>query len=98
MFNMSPHIFCVTGVSSMSLQDLTLSSLFLLSVISFHPAPSVSLLSCLTHDSGAREGEVSMQVGERLSVLDEDMGDGWVRVKKTNGGIGYVPASYIQIN
>ncbi|XP_053472297.1 thyroid hormone receptor interactor 10b isoform X2 [Ictalurus furcatus] len=60
----------------------------------------VPLAQCLAlyNFNGTREGEVSMQVGERLSVLDEDMGDGWVRVKKTNGGIGYVPASYIQIN
>lgn len=48
--------------------------------------------------SGVREGEVSMEAGEHLSVLDEDSGDGWVRVKKTSGNIGYVPASYIQIN
>ncbi|MCI4394051.1 hypothetical protein PGIGA_G00164410 [Pangasianodon gigas] len=48
--------------------------------------------------NGVKAGEVSMQVGEYLSVLDEDMGDGWVRVKKTNGQTGYVPASYIKIN
>ncbi|XP_060755283.1 thyroid hormone receptor interactor 10b [Neoarius graeffei] len=46
---------------------------------------------------GVKEGEVSMQVGECLSVMVEDLGDGWVRVKKTNGNIGYVPASYVKI-
>ncbi|XP_053085797.1 thyroid hormone receptor interactor 10b isoform X2 [Pangasianodon hypophthalmus] len=60
----------------------------------------VPIAQCLAlYDfNGVKAGEVSMQVGERLSVLDDDMGDGWVRVKKTNGKIGYVPASYIQIN
>ncbi|XP_060716772.1 thyroid hormone receptor interactor 10b isoform X2 [Tachysurus vachellii] len=48
--------------------------------------------------NGVRDGEVSMEAGEHLSVLDEDSGDGWVRVKKTSGNIGYVPASYIQLN
>ncbi|XP_076839608.1 thyroid hormone receptor interactor 10b isoform X2 [Brachyhypopomus gauderio] len=46
---------------------------------------------------GGREGEVSMQVGEQLSVLDEDHGDGWVHVRKATGDDGYVPASYIKI-
>ncbi|GAA6102578.1 thyroid hormone receptor interactor 10b [Tachysurus ichikawai] len=48
--------------------------------------------------NGVRDGEVSMEAGELLSVLDEDSGDGWVRVKKTSGNTGYVPASYIQLN
>ncbi|KAI5623635.1 thyroid hormone receptor interactor 10b [Silurus asotus] len=47
--------------------------------------------------NGVKSGEVSMKAGEHLSVLEEDMGDGWVRVKKANGNIGYVPATYIQI-
>ncbi|MCJ8748248.1 hypothetical protein PDJAM_G00162770 [Pangasius djambal] len=60
----------------------------------------VPIAQCLAlYDfNGVKQGEVSMQVGEHLSVLDEDMGDGWVRVKKTNGHTGYVPASYIKIN
>ncbi|XP_058237053.1 thyroid hormone receptor interactor 10b isoform X2 [Hemibagrus wyckioides] len=60
----------------------------------------VPIAQCLAlYDfNGVREGEVSMEAGEHLTVLDEDSGDGWVRVKKTSGNIGYVPASYIQIN
>ncbi|XP_051760442.1 thyroid hormone receptor interactor 10b [Ctenopharyngodon idella] len=46
---------------------------------------------------GSSEGAVSMQVGEQLSLMDEDQGDGWVRVQRANGDVGYVPASYIQI-
>uniref|UniRef100_UPI003FA551E3 thyroid hormone receptor interactor 10b n=1 Tax=Danio rerio TaxID=7955 RepID=UPI003FA551E3 len=46
---------------------------------------------------GSSEGSVSMSVGEQLSVMDQDQGDGWVRVQKSTGDVGYVPASYIQI-
>uniref|UniRef100_A0A8C2E9W9 Thyroid hormone receptor interactor 10b n=1 Tax=Cyprinus carpio TaxID=7962 RepID=A0A8C2E9W9_CYPCA len=46
---------------------------------------------------GSSEGAVSMQVGEQLSLMQEDQGDGWVRVQRANGDVGYVPASYIQI-
>uniref|UniRef100_A0AAY5EVC5 Thyroid hormone receptor interactor 10 n=1 Tax=Electrophorus electricus TaxID=8005 RepID=A0AAY5EVC5_ELEEL len=46
---------------------------------------------------GFRKGELSIQLGEQLSILDEDHGDGWVRVRKNSGDEGYVPASYIKI-
>ncbi|XP_016100280.1 thyroid hormone receptor interactor 10b [Sinocyclocheilus grahami] len=46
---------------------------------------------------GGSEGAVSMHVGEQLSLMQEDQGDGWVRVQRANGDVGYVPASYIQI-
>ncbi|XP_058613091.1 thyroid hormone receptor interactor 10b isoform X2 [Onychostoma macrolepis] len=46
---------------------------------------------------GSSEGAVSMHVGEQLSLMQEDQGDGWVRVQRANGDVGYVPASYIQI-
>ncbi|XP_051559717.1 thyroid hormone receptor interactor 10b isoform X2 [Myxocyprinus asiaticus] len=46
---------------------------------------------------GGSEGAVCMLVGEQLSLMEEDQGDGWVRVQKANGDVGYVPATYIQI-
>uniref|UniRef100_A0A9J8C3E3 Thyroid hormone receptor interactor 10 n=1 Tax=Cyprinus carpio carpio TaxID=630221 RepID=A0A9J8C3E3_CYPCA len=46
---------------------------------------------------GGSEGAMSMQVGEQLSLMQEDQGDGWVRVQRASGHVGYVPASYIQI-
>ncbi|XP_059409081.1 cdc42-interacting protein 4 homolog isoform X1 [Carassius carassius] len=46
---------------------------------------------------GGSEGAVSMRVGEQLSLMLEDQGDGWVRVQRASGDVGYVPASYIQI-
>ncbi|XP_050963853.1 thyroid hormone receptor interactor 10b [Labeo rohita] len=45
---------------------------------------------------GSSEGAISMRVGEQLSLMQEDQGDGWVRVQRANGDEGYVPASYIQ--
>ncbi|XP_016385674.1 cdc42-interacting protein 4 homolog isoform X1 [Sinocyclocheilus rhinocerous] len=46
---------------------------------------------------GGSEGAVSMHVGEQLSLMLEDQGDGWVQVQRASGDVGYVPASYIQI-
>uniref|UniRef100_A0AAY5F4N7 Thyroid hormone receptor interactor 10 n=1 Tax=Electrophorus electricus TaxID=8005 RepID=A0AAY5F4N7_ELEEL len=44
-----------------------------------------------------RKTSSSFSLGEQLSILDEDHGDGWVRVRKNSGDEGYVPASYIKI-
>ncbi|KAG9262854.1 hypothetical protein AMEX_G24786 [Astyanax mexicanus] len=59
----------------------------------------VPIAQCLALYSfdGSSEGAVSMQAGEKLKVMDEDHGDGWVRVKRDSGDEGYVPASYIKI-
>ncbi|XP_067088891.1 cdc42-interacting protein 4 homolog isoform X4 [Osmerus mordax] len=46
---------------------------------------------------GASEGTISMQEGEVLSVVEEDKGDGWTRVRRTNGDEGYIPTSYVSI-
>ncbi|XP_066516546.1 thyroid hormone receptor interactor 10b [Hoplias malabaricus] len=46
---------------------------------------------------GSSEGAVGMKTGEKLSLMQEDQGDGWVRVKRSDGSEGYVPASYIKI-
>ena len=41
---------------------------------------------------------LTMYTGETFSVLSKDEGDGWTKVKRTNGEVGYVPTSYIQIH
>ncbi|CAL8303368.1 unnamed protein product [Merluccius merluccius] len=46
---------------------------------------------------GASEGTISMQEGEVLDVVEEDKGDGWTRVRRTNGDEGYIPTSYVSI-
>ncbi|XP_075941894.1 cdc42-interacting protein 4 homolog isoform X1 [Anarhichas minor] len=47
---------------------------------------------------GASEGTISMQEGEVLSVVEEDKGDGWTRVRRNNGDEGYIPSSYVTVN
>ncbi|XP_023677768.2 cdc42-interacting protein 4 homolog isoform X1 [Paramormyrops kingsleyae] len=46
---------------------------------------------------GSSEGTLSMQEGDMLSVVEEDKGDGWTRVRSTNGDEGYIPTSYVKI-
>ncbi|XP_062865724.1 thyroid hormone receptor interactor 10b [Trichomycterus rosablanca] len=58
-------------------------------------APIAQCLA-LYNFNGNRDGEVSMEAGDHLNLIKEDSGDGWVRVKKTDGSAGYVPASYIK--
>ncbi|KAJ8381581.1 hypothetical protein SKAU_G00023590 [Synaphobranchus kaupii] len=47
---------------------------------------------------GASEGTISMQEGEAFSVVEEDKGDGWTRVRRNNGDEGYIPTSYVNIS
>ncbi|CAL1600849.1 unnamed protein product [Knipowitschia caucasica] len=45
---------------------------------------------------GKDEGTVAISPGEKLSAVEEDQGDGWMRVLKANGEEGYIPSSYVQ--
>uniref|UniRef100_A0A8D0AYC0 Thyroid hormone receptor interactor 10 n=2 Tax=Salvator merianae TaxID=96440 RepID=A0A8D0AYC0_SALMN len=47
---------------------------------------------------GSSEGTISMLEGEELSLMEEDKGDGWTRVRRSKGGEGYVPTSYLRVN
>ncbi|XP_030052733.1 cdc42-interacting protein 4 isoform X1 [Microcaecilia unicolor] len=47
---------------------------------------------------GSGEGTIAMSEGEVLSLMEEDKGDGWTRVRKSKGTEGYVPTSYVQIH
>uniref|UniRef100_A0A674MVF6 Formin binding protein 1 n=1 Tax=Takifugu rubripes TaxID=31033 RepID=A0A674MVF6_TAKRU len=46
---------------------------------------------------GQTEGTLSMVEGELLSVVEEDKGDGWTRVRRNLEEEGYVPTSYIKV-
>ncbi|CAN9510215.1 unnamed protein product [Ophioblennius macclurei] len=46
---------------------------------------------------GNSEGTISITEGEQLSVMEEDKGDGWMRVLKSNGEEGYIPSSYVKV-
>ena len=52
--------------------------------------------TCLC-DAGQNEGTISMVEGELLSVVEEDKGDGWTRVRRDQDEEGYVPTSYIKV-
>ena len=39
-----------------------------------------------------------MEENEEMSVLEQDQGDGWTRVRKKDETEGFVPTSYIQIH
>ncbi|XP_041033062.1 cdc42-interacting protein 4 homolog isoform X2 [Carcharodon carcharias] len=46
---------------------------------------------------GNSEGTIPMAEGEVLHLIEEDKGDGWTRVRRSDGGEGYVPTSYVKI-
>lgn len=45
--------------------------------------------------SGSSEGTISVTEGEQLSIMEEDKGDGWMRVLKGSGEEGFIPSSYV---
>ena len=49
----------------------------------------------LCHDTGQNEEELSVKANTNVTIL-EDLGDGWLRVKK-GADEGYVPSTYVQI-
>ncbi|XP_064416755.1 cdc42-interacting protein 4 homolog [Latimeria chalumnae] len=62
-------------------------------------ASPIGQCSALYQFVGSSEGTISMAEGEQLSVIEEDKGDGWTRVRRTKGKEeeGYVPTSYIKV-
>ncbi|XP_020498761.1 cdc42-interacting protein 4 homolog isoform X2 [Labrus bergylta] len=46
---------------------------------------------------GHSEGTVSITEGELLSIMEEDKGDGWMRVLRSSGEEGYIPSSYVKV-
>ena len=43
-------------------------------------------------------GSLSMVADEELSIVDQDNGDGWTRIRKPTGEEGFVPTTYIKIH
>lgn len=43
------------------------------------------------------EGSIPMSEGEVFKVVESDQGDGWTRVRKSNGDEGFVPTSYVSL-
>ncbi|XP_026158508.1 thyroid hormone receptor interactor 10b [Mastacembelus armatus] len=46
---------------------------------------------------GNSEGTISITEGELLSIMEEDKGDGWMRVLRASGEEGYIPSSYVKL-
>ncbi|XP_077416893.1 formin-binding protein 1a isoform X2 [Vanacampus margaritifer] len=61
------------------------------------PLASIGTCKSLYPFRGQNEGTLSMCEGELLSVVEEDKGDGWTRVRRNAEQEGYVPTSYIKI-
>uniref|UniRef100_A0A2K5EKM4 Formin binding protein 1 n=1 Tax=Aotus nancymaae TaxID=37293 RepID=A0A2K5EKM4_AOTNA len=47
--------------------------------------------------SGQNEGTISVVEGETLYVIEEDKGDGWTRIRRSEEEEGYVPTSYVEV-
>ncbi|KAM4661810.1 formin-binding protein 1 isoform 7-T7 [Discoglossus pictus] len=43
------------------------------------------------------DGTISVAEGEILNVIEEDKGDGWTRIRRSEDEEGYVPTSYIEV-
>ncbi|XP_075401779.1 cdc42-interacting protein 4 isoform X2 [Tenrec ecaudatus] len=65
----------------------------------FEEEPTSPIGHCVAiyHFEGSSEGTISMAEGEDLSLMEEDKGDGWTRVRRKHGGEGYVPTSYLRV-
>lgn len=57
----------------------------------------IHLCVCVRVRAGNSEGTVSITAGELLSIMEEDKGDGWMRVLRGNGEEGYIPSSYVKL-
>nr|XP_012617170.1 cdc42-interacting protein 4 isoform X5 [Microcebus murinus] len=62
------------------------------------PASPIGHCVAIYHFEGSSEGTISMAEGEGLSLMEEDKGDGWTRVRRKEGGEGYVPTSYLRVS
>jgi len=45
--------------------------------------------------TAASDGAIAMGQGEEFSIVEQDQGDGWTRVRRANGDEGFVPTSYV---
>ncbi|XP_038627789.1 cdc42-interacting protein 4 isoform X1 [Tachyglossus aculeatus] len=62
------------------------------------PASPIGHCIAVYQFEGSSEGTISMTEGEELSLMEEDKGDGWTRVRRKQGGEGYVPTSYLRVH
>ncbi|XP_077380261.1 thyroid hormone receptor interactor 10b isoform X1 [Festucalex cinctus] len=53
--------------------------------------------TALYNFEGNSEGTISVTDGELLTIMEEDKGDGWMRVLRANGEEGFIPSSYVKL-
>ncbi|XP_052578691.1 formin-binding protein 1 isoform X13 [Peromyscus californicus insignis] len=61
------------------------------------PLPAIGTCKALYTFEGQNEGTISVVEGETLSVIEEDKGDGWTRIRRSEDEEGYVPTSYVEV-
>ncbi|XP_040180567.1 formin-binding protein 1 isoform X11 [Rana temporaria] len=61
------------------------------------PLPTIGTCKALYPFDGENEGTISVSEGEILKVIEEDKGDGWTRIRRSEEEEGYVPTSYIEV-
>ncbi|XP_056393830.1 formin-binding protein 1 isoform X1 [Hyla sarda] len=61
------------------------------------PLPTIGTCKALYAFDGENEGTISVAEGEILNVIEEDKGDGWTRIQRSEEEEGYVPTSYIEV-
>ncbi|CAH6788877.1 Fnbp1 [Phodopus roborovskii] len=61
------------------------------------PLPAIGTCKALYTFEGQNEGTISVVEGEVLSVIEEDKGDGWTRIRRNEDEEGYVPTSYVEV-
>lgn len=65
---------------------------------SLNTAPEAELGFCtaLYPFTAQNEQSLSMAEGEQFTILEQDQGDGWIRVRNSSGAKGFVPCSYVK--
>ncbi|XP_040819263.1 formin-binding protein 1 isoform X6 [Ochotona curzoniae] len=61
------------------------------------PLPAIGTCKALYTFEGQNEGTISVAEGETLYVIEEDKGDGWTRIRRSEEEEGYVPTSYVEV-
>ncbi|XP_038600916.1 formin-binding protein 1 isoform X20 [Tachyglossus aculeatus] len=61
------------------------------------PLPTIGTCKALYTFEGQNEGTISVAEGETLYVIEEDKGDGWTRIRRSEEEEGYVPTSYVEV-
>lgn len=69
----------------------------LLPAVPHPPEQWAPVLSPAPPYPGQNEGTISVAEGETLYVIEEDKGDGWTRIRRSEEEEGYVPTSYVEV-